>query len=454
MGKTGTGAGKVQKKEVEGKVMDPKVFVYFRPHSGYNGEFGFDFLRTGIPNNTDLSFKKYEETIISGYKDGITDLTKKDAYKEFKREYKKTSKPIKGFAGLYHIPYLNLYSKVYSDTVKITPEPPYKAKLKLWVKIKDADADKIELEFNKDVLKINENTNGKFSLSKTTKSSSLQFSDEITITCLKDITKDEEIVAYAHFKGSKGEQKKEIAGKLLVCKNDETVRKNITFVFVRVKTMVSGRRPIIGRFDKPGEQDWLRNILYQALICPSVLTEEKYFFGLITRDIVLDLSKDAEFKTGGKFTKFRLRDGTIVTRPELNFGNTNMLIEIKNKFDHATKNRYAKHFTIFAFDANLSGRVEDIGKKNVVVANSRWPETIAHEAMHGFSLWHTHRELGESKIKEPNKKYVFPHPNPPAGYPAHPDNISDKGTDNIMSYNGGKRNSTWHWQWEIARIYV
>ena len=95
--------------------------------------------------NYSLSFE------TPGYKDGSTDLSKPDAYIAFKNGYKTTL--VKGFS-TYHIPYLNIFSETYSNTVKISPELPYKATLQLHVFIKDANVDEIRLEFNPDIFTI------------------------------------------------------------------------------------------------------------------------------------------------------------------------------------------------------------------------------------------------------------------------------------------------------------
>jgi len=436
--KTGDGAQGVEIKE-EKEEKTPKCIVYFRPHKDYNGEFGFDWLRDEVPPEAQLTdkektgYKAYEDIIEAGY--GKTgDLGKAEAYLKLKREYKRPLTPIKGFAAPYFIPYLNLYSKTYSDTVKEKPAPPYKAALQLWVEIQDADVDKIELEFNKDIFTINGKKDGTFSVSTKTHSASLQKSDEITITCLKDIAKDEKIVAYAHFKNSEGEQKKEIAGELLVCKNDETVRKKTKFVFVRVKTNVGGGEPMIGKFTQD-EHERLQNVLYQSLVCPSICVGKKYLMGLITKDVVLDLSNDSNFKPRGLY----------MVGNDIDFDDDEMLKYIKRKFMRDNP-QYKEYFPIFAFeeDGGFAGRVEDIGEKNVILLFNRNSKTCPHEALHGFNLWHTHRERGESVITEPNKKYIFPH--------AHSN--SARATDNMMSYNGNKRKTTWKWQWEILRRYV
>jgi len=449
--KTGTGATPVEKTESEEKPIKPKVIVYFRPTNGYNGEFGFDWLRTGIPNNTDLRYKKYEEIIEAGYNKNHSrdnaDLSKKDAYTELKKEYKRTSIPT---FGTYHIPYLNLFSKAYSDTVaaNINPKPPYKATLKIWLTIEDADVDAIIIESNNDNITINNQK--EFSLSDTAKCS-LKGSDEITITCLEDITTDEEISVYAYPQGSMSkseeERKKEriLAGKLLVAKNDKSVRKEAKFVFVRVRTNVTGRKAKekTGIFTE-AEQVRLRNTLYQALVRPLIWVKKKNNKG-IYEDIVLDLSTDANFKHGGKYIDAN-------NKIDEDAHNGSMFSYLRNKFmNDSTNSYYRGFFPVFVigednYDGAL-GQVENIGIKNLVLFNNRnrSDQVIGHEALHGFGLWHTHRELrGETIIIQPNKKYIYSygHRNP------------NNATDNIMSYNINHMLTTWNWQWKIIRKHI
>lgn len=64
---------------------------------------------------------------------------------------------------------------------------------------------------------------------------------------------------------------------------------------------------------------------------------------------------------------------------------------------------------------------------------------MSHEALHGLNLYHTHRD--STPLDHKNIKYIYPHAN------ANPANA----TDNIMSYNGIKRKSSWIWQWKIIK---
>ena len=440
MPNVGTGAAKVEKGKNDKKPI-PKCIVYFRPETSYKGEFGFDWLR--VKDNGLAAEPDYESIIESGYKDGSTDYTKPEAYNALKREYKKIPF-IMGF-NTYCIPYLNLFSKTYSDTVNITPKPPYEAKLKVLVEIKDADVDEIKFEFNKSIFSINDKE--EFSLPDKN-ICPLKISTTIKITCKKDITTDAdgEILVYAYPKGSKSkpeaEQKAErkLAGKLLVGKNDAANRKEAKFVFVCVKTNVAGAVKT-GTFTQ-AEQNQLRNTLYQVLVRPLIWVRKKDANGAYN-DIVLDLKNDVNFKTRGKY---------INSNGKLNedADGGSMFSYLRNKFKNDPKNSaYKECFPVFAIAADnydgALGQVEGIGIKNLVLFNGRNSQVIGHEALHGFGLWHTHRERsGEPIIRQANKKYVFPH--------GHYD--SNNATDNVMSYRNNHMITTWNWQWKIIRKNV
>lgn len=71
-----------------------------------------------------------------------------------------------------------------------------------------------------------------------------------------------------------------------------------------------------------------------------------------------------------------------------------------------------------------------------MASNRRNKDTVPHEALHGFGLWHTRRESGETVIANSDKKYAHPHARTNAA----------NSTDNIISYNTGVRKTTWYWQ--------
>jgi hypothetical protein len=86
---------------------------------------------------------------------------------------------------------------------------------------------------------------------------------------------------------------------------------------------------------------------------------------------------------------------------------------------------------------SVGGRVEDIGKKSVVLYKGRDNFTLNHEVLHGLSLYHTH---ANGVVDKPIQKYVY----------AHASVDATKATDNIMSYQPDGKTS-WRWQWKILR---
>jgi len=421
----------------------PKCMVLFRPHDNYKGEFGFDWLR--VKDNDLAEEPDYESIILSGYKDGISDYSDKEAYAVLKSEYRKM--PIYGFrsddsnSGEYYVPYLNLYPKTYSDTItELGLKPPYEAKLKVLVEIKDADVEEIKLEYDGTIFSINEQDT--FSLDDK-KVCDLQASLnwEIKITCKKEIRNcfEGEICAYAYYEDDKGELKKVLAGKIQVGPNDASSRKTVKLVMVSLRTNLAGERKE-GKWDD-SEKEKIWGIFYQALVHPKLCSEYNGTRGLVT----LDLTQDPDFLPGGKYVNVI---GTLKVD-----GNTirTMIKDLTSKFFTVRSNvqyidcipayimeervPYSKGLSIAGFaDANYNASGERVGFSNKSISFlSRDLGTISHEILHGLQLYHTHRD-DNLPLKHPNIKYIYPY----------------KGTDNIMTHATVKR-TTWHWQWQIIR---
>ena len=446
----GTGATNIIKELLTPK---SKVIVQFRPHSDYKGEYGFDWLR--VKDNGLSMEPDYESIIVSGYKNETTDYTKQEAYNALKREYKQIPF-IVGFFGTYYIPYLNLFPKTYSDTIKITPKPPYEAKLKILVEIKHADVDEIKFEFNKDIFSINDKT--EFALSDKN-ICPLKVSTTIKVTCKKDITTDAdgEILVYAYPKGSKNkpeaEQKAErkLAGKLIVGKNDATNRKEAKFVFVCVKTNVTGTATGVKTgFFSENEQAQLRQTLYQALIRPLIWVRRKNLQGQY-QNIMLDMTNDPKFKMGGTY----IHSSGFAQKGPIS---DSMVKYLKSKFMNNPNNKqYLDCIPIFVIglpgtggllgycdsERDTSGNIIRFINNSVAFTPSsgnRPVETMPHEALHGLQLFHTHRD-GSPPLKYRNIKYIYPH-----GQRDIPN-----ATDNVMSYRIGNMRTLWHWQWKIIK---
>lgn len=88
-----------------------------------------------------------------------------------------------------------------------------------------------------------------------------------------------------------------------------------------------------------------------------------------------------------------------------------------------------------------------MGIKNLILYKTRDNYTLNHEALHGLSLNHTHKDnpptIEKERKNEKTRKYIYPNA---LSAPAN-------ATDNIMSYQSDGK-TTWKWQWEFMRKNV
>lgn len=406
--------------------IDPISIVHFRTIPGsYDCSFGFDWLRVDEPMAKEPAYK---DIIEGGYKSPSSDLTKEEAYKKLETEYERGKISYKDFSkkegkqNKYYSPYLSIFSKEYSDTIKVSPAPTYKARLAVLVE-NSADIDGFKFEYDETLFAMDDSQ-----FQQICWETQQIAAGSIEITCLKDFNKKQFIDIYAQRKMPELEcVGSTLAGRIVVVPNSEKYRKEEKFVLVKVRTDIfNKRKDVEGRF-WPEEQIKLRNFCYQALVCPQILD-----------DVTLDLTQDLNFKTGGKFIVGK----NIKTTPA-------MMKYIKERFREIPSNSmYNDYFPIFSFgfeDKYIAGRAEAVGVKNVIIFEGRRNETVAHEVFHGFNLYHTHR--GNTPLEHPNIKYIYPKGDKEKAK-------SENATDNIMSYNLALRLTTWKWQWDIIRSNI
>ena len=464
-------------KEIEASPTDSIALatVYFRPLLSWKGEFGFDWLREKDNGLADPNDPAYDSIIEGGYKDGLSNLTPGTggtAYAQLKTEYENipiTRKPIPAGAtsaatmpsSNYCVPYLTLFSEHFVSLMPATliNKPVYQADLKILVDIEE-EIDKLEFDYDNTLFIID-----KIILQDKSKTTGLVNSADntIKIKCIKDLDSDKEIRIYVYPKGStvktSAEQllERKLAGKIIVLRNDSTVRKNQKFVLVPVQTNITGTRSL-GRFTA-GEQERLQYGLYQSLITSELENGQ-----------LLDLSSDTKFKlltdssgnkTYGEYI-YRNTSGDITkTDGNIYEDKAGIFDYIKNLY-LSQNPQYTNYYTIFCFKENtydsffdpLSGRgaavpgqVQDVKIKNVflfngILGSARAIDTISHEGLHGLGLHHTH--IDNTPIPESDRKYVF----------ANGNNNLTNSTDNIMSYGRKVKKSTWKWQWDILRKNV
>jgi hypothetical protein len=428
----------------------------------YNGEFGFDWLRIG-----DNGEEPYESIITGGYErptatDTNTEfeydlqLTKGiEAFKALQREYK--SIPTQKLNKQYFAPYLNLFSKTYSDTINTSPKPPYEADLRVLVQIDEA-LNKLEFDYDRTLFIIDKPILSDNAI-RTTKGESID--KTIKITCLRDFSETQQIKVLAYPVGETDKKKAKLAGIIIVGRNDVSIRKEVKFVAVKVKTNINGIISI-GSFSNI-EIDNLKNALYQSLITGKI---EQYVAKDTSGNIIvdsngssidyLDLTSDNNFKirnvagvnTFGQFIykKVNSNDTNIEGNlaEDYNYPNHDFHKYLKNIFLNNPLNLKYKndnYFTIFSFGEDgydlAQGQIESVGMHNLVLFKTRDNCTMNHEGLHGLGLQHTHRN--DTPIKEVERKYIYPEYG--AGH------IKDT-TDNVLSYLPTGI-TTWYWQWKI-----
>ena len=429
----------------------------------YTGQFGFDWLR--VDDNGLTTEAKYYDCIENGYeapngraphRDANNVYESKDeAYKALKKQYKKITiniipKPaVAPFTKDYFVPYLNIFPKPVSDAATVPagmPKPPFEVELRTLVEVGGTDEpDQIRVVFDKRYFEINglngDDANPVLITNKALGAKREATADVLKIKCIADYGTDQAIKVFVYPKGSLArtlpEQlaKRKLAGKIIVFANENSAGahpvKNVKtqkFVLVNVITNTLGSsRNNTGAINNI-EKINLYNALYQGLVFPEIPLE-----------ITLDVTADDNFKvTGSTGTRGKYVDtsGRIIrTEPTLNS-------YMRQLVNSATANIYVGSFYAFCFDLqdstrNVGGRVEDIGKKSVVLYQGRDNFTLNHESLHGLGLLHTHKD---GTITSPDQKFTF----------IHASTDASKATDNIMTYQPDGK-TTWRWQWKIIR---
>ncbi|PZF70984.1 phage baseplate assembly protein V [Taibaiella soli] len=479
------------------------VIVEFRTlQTGYNGEFGFDWLR--IDDNGATLEKPYYDCLDSGYEkpngkiigkgadgkpvytDNNTEYDSKDeAFAALENEYLQL--PINRKSNLklkkYYVPWLNLYPKAARDAVATGVKPPYEATLRILVDVENEEPDQIRVMFDKKYFEINgkdgTDANPVLIAGKTI-GSKREVSDQLKIKCIGEFATRQEILVYAYPKDSLTKSAAEqltlrkLAGKIAIEPNKNSPaangkpavsnRKTQKFVLVPVETNIDGKA-ISGTFF-PGEQENLQNAMHQALIHGEIEIYEK-------NGGILDLSNVNEFKITtsasglknyGKFIFSRQRDGHLISPDRLknttegnlfqDYPNGEMFAFLKELFYKQPGNKasYSNHFIVFWFGvpphdmqifpngswSGTIGQVQDIGLKCVALFKPRNANTLSHEGLHGLGLHHTHSRNFSKDVQFTYQDYE---------------------TTNVMSYAktsslAASKNTVWHWQWKIIKQHV
>lgn len=395
-----------------------KCLVQFRPNNKWNGEYGFDWIRTGDTGQS--GDKKWYRDIMGNYsypktKYGFdycnpTFHNKTSEYDrlvttEFRKmivSWKKNGR----YPFYYVVPYLSLL-------------PNYTAKLQLKIEIEE-EPEKFEIEYNTDYFTVKLLKPLPLSVGKHTVDQCLD------ITCTNEFVGDQEITIKA-FNNGEGKD----VGKLIVVKNSSTNQRKIKITLVSI---VKGK-------DRPNlsiEEKFLEKILRQFYIIPT------FQYTSININPKVDLGK---YFLENNDTFNRLNE---ILREKVNLNGAK-----NNGFFDDSFRLFFSTDICEDFSCNekgfLLGQAENIADKkftkssilpSVIIFDQkkfalRRPEaahlvksTAMHELLHAMGLHHTF---------DNSSKYGF--------------QLFE--TDNIMDYSDLSTNiipkQTYRWQWQILK---
>lgn len=463
--------------------------VEFRPHDGWEGEFGFDWMRVADTySKGDIENNIYKK-ILGTYPNNNHDLTfiPADAspfplWENLKKEYNPyrihKSLVISGKREEYFVPWLSLY-RVPDKTADPVAE------LTLHIDIA-SEPDELRLEYNGDYFEISgkggyaqdapsddKATNKKKNsenikhfiiknIQKTTIGNPRK--EKVIIKCIKNFRRDE-IIKVIEVSKNMGTCTIKLAGKLMVVANSKVHRKVKRLMLVPVKTNTPENKTkehFKGDI-KEEEKKILKKILRQALIEP-----------IIQESPVLELYNDEDFNktyvsnSGSIKGYYPYKKNEPDDWVDLNdylknkFEENLKIVHKKLKADRNGKSKmeYEKHsqlrkdytknqknyFIIFYLDRS-AGSVKANGVVNLdagysdfeLIVISAWHPitTLAHEVLHSLGLTHSfvNKNVKSNNVRDlPYAKHSF----------------EKTQTYNIMDYNKEPEYYTWQWQWKIA----
>lgn len=389
-----------------------KCLVTFRLSPGYNGEYGFDWLREG---DTGLSGDVNYENIVGSYgADYATESTavftagsakflslRNGSYNPFTSSWKKDAK---GKDYVYATPWISLFPKDQCTGNAKKNE----AKLTLNIEVVSKEPEVLRIDYDKDLFELDKKEVTPKSIGKNKM--------EITIKCLKEFDKDKEIKIFPFKEGEDS-----LAGKLIVLKNDKANRYKANVVFVKVKTKINA---VAKTGSTANENAFLEKYLFQSLTTLNSKEED------------LNLIADATFNAQFVIQQDPATNAVSASRKS---DGSQIHIYLEAQLS-ALKPEYNDWYKIFFFDeaggritdgayVGLNGGAKDIPSKSVALYNTHNNSTTTHEILHAMGLYHSFDNDGQYTYK-----------------------IGE--TENIMDYShqaayGPKtRISTWKWQWD------
>jgi hypothetical protein len=363
----------------------PEVAVLFRPPNGYNGNFGFDWIRTG--DTSASTGDTWYRDIIGSYS-GTTFAKDTSKYTRLLNKYKSENHPTRS-NDKYIVPVVTLMKDTkatFSLKIDVIKEP-----------------NNLTIEFDSQYFQVNQ------TLISDKAEGKRNLVDFLEIECIEEFDTNQTIEIKAD---------EAFAGRLIFLANDSTHQgyKRIQLVRVQVDFNSDGfsSSPVVD-----SERGHLRKFLKQSLTTAGIWMKD------------IDLSTDAAMNSTHRLThpngSFRVKKtAALATYLETKFASENPGLE--------------NHYKIFFFDekggrfasdgsyVGLNGYAQAINCKSVVLFNSHNPDSTIHELFHACGLYHTFDNSGEFTFEE--KKT---------------DNIMDYSHNASPPI---RRKSTWYWQWK------
>ena len=403
----------------------PKVIVNFRPHAGWSGEFGFDWIREADTKRFGTAMfgdNEYEKIVSKQYLTASHNTLQPNgneymgSYKQdpvqfeaLKRQYKRYPVPwatTDATGQPTPADYLAPWMSIYSGK---------KAEIRLLLDVKD-EAEYLEFEKNANFKCTPER------IDVSGKVGAVALSATVEIECLQEFSSDETIAIYACQQVSDAVITKVPAGKITVWANAASRQQETKVVFVQVAT--PGGSP-----STPPPK--------------GIATNDEKNIRKYMRQAYINLHKDAKIvdlnlSSNPVMANWINAGGKVITRIK---GSTDTLEGfLKSELSKTYSKKYDDYFKAFYFGTSGDGLngYSVPGQGFVVIFPSANQQTAAHEFLHAFNLPHTFTN------RETEKYALFTY--------------EAKKTDNLMDYshmvsrNG--RCGLWHWQWKIANSSV
>ena len=388
-----------------------KCMVQFRPHNGWTGEYGFDWVR--VADTGQIGDKKWYRDIMGKYvnEDDCNPqfINQIKAYEKLLGEFKKYTVPWKKVASspyFYIIPYLSLL-------------PKNSAKLNLKVEVEE-EPDSFELKFDNNFLDVKFNNELSIAVGKR------EIQDGLVIYCKKEFNSDQVVEILA----KKGE-KKESVGQVIIVKNGKEHRRSCKITFIKI--IQNGYS-----VDLNGEEESLKKYFKQCYVDYKIQYSKLV---LSVKDSIpkrLNADADGTFKyldnllrnnynsNGDRNGNFFDDSFRIYYVPDICFLDQcggGYLLGLSDKLPKTPLLKNSSKSSIIVFD-----RVKTSKETNAKLLKDK--STAPHELFHAIGLNH---------IFENESKYVF----------------KEFETDNIMDYmsrtSGIIPKQTYKWQWDIIK---